>query len=307
MEDPGNLQAVSSAVVNPSQWLSAYFRTRAHLASSESEFHCDPVCTRPGCKNHNLLVPVSLIDLMGAAMHHDESVVAMYQRHYTLGLFPNEQNDWIKQVSLRLKKPCPFLKNDQCTSYQVRPLACVLFPEYLVSEGRFQAEAGKELFRAALCLQSPILLSPQRAEVLKRLKKMWERETLISSFYLFNHSHCHIDFSNLTKELLQAAGTLRDAAPTETSATRAAIPNRVLEHFLQEHSAGCQTFEGLSAKLNRLDNQEGQVQFLQLLQDDRLLKKLMGSVDDRDLIFRFVKGKLQTTRRSLLPGEYKFY
>jgi hypothetical protein len=108
MEDPGNLQAVSSAVVNPSQWLSAYFRTRAHLAASESEFHCDPVCTRPGCKNKNLLVPVSLIDLMGAAMHHDESVIAMYQRHYTLGLFPNEPNDWIRQVSLRLKKPCPF-------------------------------------------------------------------------------------------------------------------------------------------------------------------------------------------------------
>ena len=156
-------------------------------------------------------------------------------------------------------------------------------------------------------MQSPILLSPQRAEVLKKLKKMWERETLISNFYLFNHSHCYIDFSNLTKELLQAARTLRDAAPTETSATRAAIPNRVLEHFLQEHSAGCQTFEGLSAKLDRLDNQEGQVHFLQLLEDDRLLKKLMRSVDDRDLIFRFVKGKLQTTRRSLLPGEYKFY
>ena len=158
-----------------------------------------------------------------------------------------------------------------------------------------------------LCLQSTIMLSPKRAEVVGRLKKMWERETLISSFYLFNHSYCYIDFSNLTKELLQADRTFRDAESIETPEPQGTIPNQVMEHFLQERSAGCPTFDGVSDRINRLDNQEGQTQFLQLLQDDLLMKKLIRSWDDRDLIFKFVKGKLKVTRRSLLPSEYKFY
>ena len=307
MVDSRKIQTVSSAVVDPRQWLTAYFHTRAHLASSESEFHCDPACTRPGCKNKNILVPASLVDLLGAAGHHNESVSATYQRYYTLGLFPHEQNDWIKKVSLRLKKPCPFLENDLCSIYPVRPLACIIFPEYLVSEGRFELEAGKKQFKDFLCLQSTLRLSPKRAEIVGRLKKMWERETLISNFFLFNHSHCYIDFSNLTKELLQTEETLRQAGSIEGHEPPGTIPNQVIEHFFLNHSAGCPAFDGISARISSLDNRKDQAQFLQLLQDDALMNKLMRRWDDRDLIFRFVKGKLKTTRRSLLPGEYKFY
>ena len=71
--------------------------------------------------------------------------------------------------------------------------------------------------------------------------------------------------------------------------------------------AGCQPFAGLSEKIDHLDNREGQVEFLHLLQDDRLMKKLKQCGDDRALVFRFVKGKLQAKRRSLSPPEYKFY
>jgi Fe-S-cluster containining protein len=307
MEDSRKIQEVSSTAVTPRQWLTAYFRTRAHLASSESDFHCDPACTRPGCKNQNLQIPVSIVDLLGAAMYQDGSVSANYQRNYCLGLFADERNDWIRRVALRLKKPCPFLINDLCSIYPVRPLACVLFPEYLVYEGRFEVEARKEHFRDFLCMQRPILLSPRRAEVIGRLKKMWEREALISSFYLFNHSHCYIDFSNLTKELLETDKTLRDAESKERPDPQGTIPNQVMEHFFQERIAECQPFAGVSAKISRLNNQEGQMQFLQFLQDDLLMQKLLRSGDDRALIFRFIKGKLKGKRRSLIPSEYKFY
>ena len=103
-------RAISSTAVNPRQWLTAYFRTRAHMASYESDFHCNPACTRPGCKNKNLLVQVSIVHLMGAAMHHNESVFATYQRNYTLGLFPIQQDIQLKAAEA--KKPCPFLEND---------------------------------------------------------------------------------------------------------------------------------------------------------------------------------------------------
>ena len=293
--------------ITPHPWLTDYLRTRGHLASAESNFHCEAACTRPGCKKHNLQVPVSIVDLVGAAGYQDGSVSANYQRHYALGLVAHELYDWIRKVSLRLKKPCPFLENDRCRIYPVRPLPCVLFPEYLVGEGRFEAEAGKEHFRDFLCLHSPILLSPQRAAVVGRLKKMWQRETLISNFYLFNHSHCYIDFSNLTQELVQADKTLRDTESQERPEPRDTIPNQVMEHFFQERLAQCQPFDGVSAKISRLNSQEGQMQFLQFWQDDRLVKKLLRSGDDRALIFRFIKGKLQGKRRSLIPREYQFY
>ena len=47
--------------------------------------------------------------------------------------------------------------------------------------------------------------------------------------------------------------------------------------------------------------------FVQLLQNDRLMKKLKQCGDDRVPVLRFVKGKLQTKRRSLSPPEYKYY
>ena len=243
---------------------------------------------------------MSIIDLLGAAMHQDTSVSAIYPDHYSLGLLSNEREDWIRIVTLRLKKPCPFLENDRCSIYPVRPLPCILFPEYLVNEGTFESNAREDHFKDYLCFRRVISLPPERAKIMTQLKNMWERESLISSFYLFNHGRCHIDFSNLTNELLDEAGSQREE-PLRI------IPNQVMEQFFLRHMAGCQPFAGVREKLSRLDNQAGQVEFRQLLQDDLLMKKLKKHGDDRALVFRYVKGKLQAKRRSLSPPEGKFY
>jgi Fe-S-cluster containining protein len=307
MEDWKNNQTISSQARNPRQWLAAYLRNRADLASYKSDFYCDPTCTRPGCKNQDLQVPVSIIDLLGAAMYRDQSVSATSAGNYSLGLLSNEREDWIRIVNLRLKKPCPFLENDRCSIYPVRPLPCILFPEYLVNEGTFEANAGKDHFQDFLCFQRLIPLSPERAKVMAHLKKMWKRESLISSFYLFNHGLCHIDFSNLIKELSHEAGSQREAESGGEPEPLRIIPNLVIERFFLKHIAKCQPFAGAREKINQLDNPEGQVEFLQLLQDDLLVKKLKNYGDDRALVFRYVKGKLQAKRRSISAPEYKFY
>jgi Fe-S-cluster containining protein len=307
MEDLEKVQALSSLAGNPRQWLSAYLRHRADLASYKSDFHCDPACTRPGCKNQDLQIPVSVIDLLGAAMHRDTSVSATYAGSYSLGLLSNEREDWIRTVNLRLQKPCPFLENDRCSIYPVRPLPCILFPEYLVNEGTFEANARQDYFKDYLCFRRPVSLSPERADVMTQLKKMWKRESLISSFYLFNHDRCHIDFSNLVQELSHAARSPREAESAAGPELLRIIPNQMIERFFLKYIAGCQPFAGLSEKICHLDSREGQVEFLHLLQDDRLMKKLKQCRDDRALVFRFVKGKLQAKRRSLSPPEYKFY
>jgi len=307
VEDSKKTQTISSQVENPRQWLAAYLRLRADLAVYKSDFLCDPACTRPGCKNQDLQIPVSIIDLLGAALYRDQPVSATYSGTYSLGLLSNGREDWIRTVSLRLKKPCPFLKNDRCSIYPVRPLPCILFPEYLVNEGSFEANAGQDHFKDYLCFRRPVTLSPERAGVMTQLKEMWQRESLISSFYLFDHGCCHLDFSNLIQELSQEAGSRSEAqSPGEPEPLRI-IPNRVMERFFLKHIAGCQPFGGMSEKIDQLDNREGQAEFLQLLQDDRLMKKLQQCGDDRALVFRFVKGKLKAKRRSLSPPEYKYY
>ena len=286
------------------QWLADYLRTRARLASQDSDFRCDPECARPGCKNQDLQVPVSLVDLLGAALHRDEPPSELNLRHYVLGVFSNDRADWIRMASLKLKKPCPFLDHVLCGIYPVRPLPCMLFPEYLVSRGTFEANAAKDQFRDYLCLQHPLELSPERAKVVMKLRNMFERELLISAYYLFNHAPCHIDFSNLAKELVPAGPSLSAA---EEGREQKYLSSRVIDTFFQERLAGFPPFAGVAEKIQHLDTQEGQAQFLQLLQDDLLVKKLRQYGDDRALVFRFFKGKLKAKRRGIIPTEYKFY
>jgi Fe-S-cluster containining protein len=222
-------------------------------------------------------------------------------------VYSHHEDDWIRLVSLKLKKPCPFLENDRCSIYPVRPLPCIVFPEYLVNEGVYEENANQAHFKDYLCLHRPFILSPERAKVVAKLRTMWERERLISSFYLFNQGSCYIDFSNLPKELLEAAGNLKEVEPAEGSEPVRIIPNQVIEQFFLERMADCQPLAGLREKIDHLNNQEGQREFLQLWQDDLLMKKLNNVADDRVLVFRLIKGKLQGRRRSLIPAEYKFY
>lgn len=286
------------------QRLAAYFDTRAHLAACESAFRCDPACTRPGCKNPDLQVPVNLIDLLGAARYRNTSVSALYQQHYAVGLLSDTRHEWLRKVSFKLNKPCPFLEQDLCSIYPVRPLPCVLFPEYLVNEGTFAAQAAQPHFRDYLCFRQPLTLSPERARAMVKLKSMWERENLISSFYLFKHGSCYIDFSNLS-EALALQSQEQAEAPSEAGQERI-IPNPVLERFFLDQMAECEPFSLIDKKIAHLNNPEGQAQLLRLWQDDRLIKKLRHSRDDRALVFRFSRGKLQAQRRSLTSPVYKY-
>ena len=289
---------------NTREWLTAYLRRRAQLASQACEFQCDPACSRPGCKSQDLQVPVSLVDLLGVAWHREESVSAIYRRHYVLGLFYNDTDYCFRTVSLKLKKPCPFLADDLCGIYPVRPLPCILFPEYLVSRGTFEEQAIKEQFLDYLCLQQPLELSSERTRVMATLRKMWEQESLVSSFHLFDHGHCHLDFTNLIEELPQEAKISRDAA---SGGNQDSLTHQVLDDFFQAHIASYQPFARVAERIAALDTPEGQTQLLKSLQDKVLSQKLRQNSNDRALVFRFTNGQIKPQRRSILPSEYKFY
>jgi Fe-S-cluster containining protein len=289
---------------NTREWLIAYMRRRDRLASKASDFHCDPDCTRPGCKNTDLQVPVSLVEIVAAARHRGESVSATFRCHYFLGLFYNDTDYCLRTVSLKLQKPCPFLADDLCSLYPVRPLPCILFPEYLVHRGTFGEQAKNEQFRDYLCMRRPLPISPERARVLATLGRMLERESLVTSFYLFGQSLCHLDFTDLIPELLSSGGAGADSTADPSPAPAS---HQVLEDFFQAHIAGLPPFAGVPEKIAVLETPEAQAQFLKCMQDERLYKKLRQQSDDRALVFRFTDGRLKPLRRSILPSEYKFY
>jgi Fe-S-cluster containining protein len=307
MEDPDKRQTSPFEVEGHRRWLTEYLDTRARLASLGSTFQCDPACARPGCRKRDVQIPVSLIDVLGVAGSRREPVSEIYRRHYYLGLFAEERTDWLRRVTLRLQKPCPFLEGDRCGVYPARPLPCMLFPEYLVSRGTFEAQAGNELFKDYLCLRRALQLSPERLHTVAKLRRMYERELLVSGFYLFNHGVCYLDLSTIGQDQFQGA-----RGPEETSANQRpepprSIANQELEVFFHKSAALSAPFAGAGEKISQLDCQEGQAQVLRLFQDERLWKKLRQDGDDRALVYRFRKGKLQARRRGIIPTEYNFY
>jgi Fe-S-cluster containining protein len=306
MAESQKSQIIPSEPEEHSRWLTEYLSRRARLGALGSTFQCDPACTRPGCRERDLQIPVSLLDLLGAAGLRRELVSEVYRGHYFLGLFIDDRTDWLRRVTLRLKKPCPFLEGDLCGIYPVRPLACMLFPEYLVSRGTFEAQAGKELFKDYLCLRRPLQLSPERLHTVAKLRRMYERELLLSDFYLFKRGACYLDLNTIVKEGLQGGGGRGGAAQKERIEPTPSPSNRDLDYFFQERVATQPPFARAGEKISQLDTQESRAQLVRLFQDERLFRRLRQDGDNRVLVFRFKKGKLQARRRDILPAEYKF-
>lgn len=307
MEISRRVQKDSSADEDPLEFLRAHLRTRAHLANYKSEFQCDPSCSRPGCKKRDVKIPVSIVDLVATAVHRDQSVADNYLENYTLGLVPNDKIKGVRAVCLRLKKPCLYLENNLCSIYSIRPLPCILFPENLACEGRLAEKAQKEEFKDFLCLHHPMALPTERRKIIAQLQVMWERESLISNYYLFKEGLCYIDTTNLTRETLKAESHGKLAASEKAEESQDAMPNHYLEQFFFEHIGRCQPFAGAHEKIHQLDGQEGLNRFLQSLQDDQLVKKIKRKEKGSRLVFSFVKGKLKIKHRSLFPAVYSFY
>jgi hypothetical protein len=136
---------------------------------------------------------------------------------------------------------------------------------------------------------------------------MYERELLLSSYYLFNDGLCHIDFSNVIEELSPAGENASSAKADEVAEPQRFLTNQDLEEFFRERLAGSPPFAGVEEKISHLDTWEGQAQFLQIFQDQRIYQKLRQAGDDRALVFQFAKGKFKARRRSIMPAECKYY
>jgi hypothetical protein len=105
-----------------------YLAERSILFNAWSTFSCPDSCERMDCKEPNLHISISLVDLVALALASGQRATELFRRDVKIGFDPIHENEpWIGQASLELKKPCRFLGGKKCSIYpgsrKPRPLA----------------------------------------------------------------------------------------------------------------------------------------------------------------------------------------
>jgi Fe-S-cluster containining protein len=251
-------------------------------------------------------VPVTVFDVMGTAIHKSEPIQEVFQNNYHLGLLEREGFDWIKSVSLKLKKPCPFLDHQRCSIYKFRPLSCILFPEYHAVVGTLPTLAAQPHYKDYLCLREHFSVPKRRARTIRTLARMFQQELLVSDTYLFDRSPFLIDFSNCLEELVRHSRKTFHKLQDTQSVPSVTIPLGSFEMMFSETFAKCTPLTELDARIQRLADDEQRKKMFSDLNDTKLLKSLASGDSDRSYVYRYVNGELQVQRRSLIPSEVMF-
>jgi Fe-S-cluster containining protein len=251
-------------------------------------------------------VPVTAFDVVGAAIHRNEPIEEVFQNNYYLGVLDRDGFDWIKSVSLKLKKPCPFLDRQRCSIYKVRPLSCILFPERQAVDGTLKTLAAQPHYKDYLCLRDPFSVPKQRARTIRTLARMFQRELVVSDSYLFDRSPFWIDFSNCVEELVRhSRGTSQKVQDTQ-SVSCVTIPLASFEVMFNNTFAGCTPLAELEARILRLADYDQQKKMFSDLNESNRLKSLARGDLDRSCVSRYVNGKLHVRKQSLIPLEVMF-
>ena len=195
--------------------IETYFQYQAKLAATESALECPQDCNASGCWRGDVIVEVSLFDLIRLSQVLDNPVSALFFNHCYLGLQASDLNPRYHRLIIKLKKPCYFLEKSRCAVHSSKPLHCILFPEYHQISGHWSKLAKSPVFRSFPCIKNKILVSEQRGRALKELRKISSREEACSYDFLFGLPSFIVDSKPLTTRLKQAyhkdrAITLKD-------------------------------------------------------------------------------------------------
>jgi Fe-S-cluster containining protein len=180
-----------------------------------------------GCKEPCLHISISLVDLVAFSLISGQKPTELFRRDIKIGFDPIHENEpWIGQVSLELKKPCPFLDGKKCSIYPGRPIACALFPEYWFTVERPERILQKDVFRKFPCIQEPFSISPRRRAALQQLFGIFCKEVFLFNFFLFDVSPFVIDLKNIVGGGLEAIPVSKDG--------KATFPHHRLEELISQ-------------------------------------------------------------------------
>jgi Fe-S-cluster containining protein len=274
--------------------LERYFQYQADLAATERNMMCPKDCDAPGCWMTEVVVSVSVFDLIRLSLALNTPVSNLFLNHCRFGFQCNELNPRYLNLSIKMEKPCPFLQKARCRIHSFKPFDCVFFPEYHQIAGLLPELAKRPVFKRFPCLKSKITVSDQRSQALKELKKMSSREEALSGYFLLEVPCFIIDTKPLVKQL-KKSGLKSKSFSAE---------NYRKELYEQLKIAGL--FDGIMDKFTRLDTRQEMESLLGQLENKTLIKSLLEKKERPEIVFRVDENRLKPVKRYLQRSDLIF-
>lgn len=254
------------------------------LCNQWSTFSCPDACERMGCKEPSLHVSISLVDLVAFSLISGRKPTELFRRTVKIGFDPiDESNSWIGQVSLELKKPCPFLDGKVCSIYAGRPIACALFPEYWSIVEHPERIVQKDLFRNFPCIQEPLSISPRRKTALQQLFGIFGKEVFLSNFFLFGVSPFVIDLKNIAGEGLEGIPASKNG--------KVAFPHHRFEELIFQRLEKGGHLDEWEDRIRKLDQADGLKELIKMKRWTDQIAVASGGVSFR-MVYQFDENRL---------------
>jgi Fe-S-cluster containining protein len=271
-----------------------YFQYQADLAVTESNMLCPEDCAAPGCQMADVIVEVSLFDLIKLSLALNTPVSSLFLNHCHFGFQSCELNRRYLRLLIKLEKPCHFLQKSRCKVQGFKPLNCVLFPECHQILGLIPELAKRPVFNRFPCLKSEIAVSKERSNTLKKLKKMSKREEALSRYFLIGTPSFIIDSKSLDKPLKRSILKIKSFTVRDY--------DRLVEKKLKTTGL----FDGIMDKLALLDTRRHMESFFSQLEDKTLIRSLLEKMEQPEIVFRLDGNRLKPMKRHLQRPETIF-
>jgi Fe-S-cluster containining protein len=271
-----------------------YFQYQADLAVTESNMLCPEDCDAPGCRMADVIVEVSLFDLIRLSLALTTPVSSLFLNHCHFGFQSCEINPRYLSLLIKLEKPCHFLQKSRCKVHGFKPLNCVLFPEYHQIVNLIPEIAKRPVFNRFPCLKSKITVSDERSEALKKLRKMSKREEALSCYFLIGIPSFIIDSKPLAKQLKRY------------SLKSKSFSVRDYDRLLKEELRTTDLFDGIMDKIALLDTRQQMESFFSQLEDKTLIRSLLEKMARPEIVFRVDGNRLKPMKKHLQRPEIIF-
>lgn len=271
-----------------------YFQYQSDLAVTESNILCQENCDAPGCQMANVVVGVSLFDLIRLSLVLTTPVSSLFLNHCHFGFQSCELNPRYLSLLIKLEKPCRFLQKSRCKVQGFKPLNCVLFPEYHQIRGLIPELSKRPVFNRFPCLKSEIAVSNERSEALKKLRKISKMEEALSCYFLIGIPSFIIDSKPLAKQLKRSS--LKSKSFTV----------RDYDRLLKEELKTTGFFDGIMDKVALLDTRQQMESFFSQLEDKTLIKSLLEKMARPEIVFRLDGNRLKPMKKHLQRPEIIF-
>jgi Fe-S-cluster containining protein len=273
--------------------LDNYFQRQADISDIESNFRCPDDCCAPGCSMTDIIVDVTLFDLIRLSRELTTRVSHFFSEYCQLGLITCEENIHYKRLVIKMKKSCHFLSGNRCSVYDSKPLSCTLFPEIYHVKGQLTKLSQIPIFDSFPCIKKPLAISEKRSNTLKKLNRMRTHEQALSNDYLFGVPNFIVWSKPLTKKLRRR------------HSKKIIYSTRDYDNILNKtfNASGFQ--ERISEKISRLDTISGMNHIFEKLDDRAMMTHLMGKMVRPDVVHKLERNYIKKLRRGLLsPATY---